>query len=81
MVYVALPFSSNGISSSLPFTMTVTLPVAPGMLTVITVSLPNWASDTVMFTSDSNLATLNTVLFSLSPNLVISDDVKVAVTV
>jgi len=66
-VYVAFPFSSKGITSSLPFTMIVTLPVAPGMLTVIAVSLPNTASEIVMFTSDSNLATLNTVLFSLPP--------------
>ena len=47
--------------------MIVTLPVALGMLTVIIVSLPNTASEIVMFTSDSNLATLNTVLFSLPP--------------
>ena len=47
--------------------MTVTLPVAPGMLTVIVALLPNTASEMVIFTSDSNLETVNTVLFSPPP--------------
>ena len=47
--------------------MTVTFPVAPGMLTAITVSFPNSAPVISILMSDSNLATLNTVLFSPSP--------------
>ena len=63
IVQVALPFS-KGISYFLPSTITVTLPVAPEIDTLISTSLPNEASPISTLISLSNLVTLNVVLTS-----------------